>query len=170
MLYSQRDSSGWPVTAAITGLGAADPPQTATIGLPLQTAFRKLIYCCYFLLPNVLVTPQLPPRRLQVPHCNRQKSRGCGFSKQLSLEGCWAEKHRVVGSTPRPQRLDFSLFERRFEAVQPEMHMPLGQTPPTSNSGSPGRPILHGAVRRSDDAAALKEGPTLLTVAFSPSR
>lgn len=75
-------------------------------------------------------------------------------------------------------RLDFWLFERRFEAAQPETNVPLGPTPPRvqppiippSESGSSGRPILHGAEKIRHHAAALKGGPTLLTVALAPSR
>lgn len=78
LYYIQSDSSGWPMTGAIISLGAADT---------LTTASMKLIYCRYFLLPDVLVMPgssqqtagssqQTAGSPLMTGHYNRRRTSG----------------------------------------------------------------------------------------------
>lgn len=63
ILYPQ---SGWS-TGAITGLGQRILHRA---GLPLQTGFRRLVYCRCSLLPDVVVMPQgpLPSSPLMTGH------------------------------------------------------------------------------------------------------
>lgn len=78
------------------------------------------------------------------------------------------------------------LKRRRFEAdnsaAQLEMNIALGQTPPSVQPPPPFKspfqkwicrqthPSRYNSGKIRHDAAAFKDGPTLLTVAFTPSR
>lgn len=124
-----------------------------------ESWFTAAASCCRMLrwFHRFLPADCCVPRRWQVPTTGGRGA-DTGLTAAQPLRAPELRKQRVVGSIPGRQSPDFSPFERRFEAAQPEMTVPVGQTPPASNpplippcnSGSPGRPILHGALRRSD--------------------
>lgn len=138
ILCSQSGSSAWPRTGAITGLGAADPLQSNN-GNSITNRFERAGFLLQ--LPAAECSGDSTDSSQQTvasPADDRSLTTGgrgadTGLTAAQHLGALEPRKQRVVGSIPGRQSLDFSLFERRFEAAQPEMTVPVGQTPPASN-------------------------------------
>lgn len=150
----------------------------------ITTASMKLIYCCYFLLPDVLVMPgssqqtagssqQTAGSPLMTGHYNRWRTSGSsGRVLGWDAEGCWFNPTDDRVWISRSLKEDLKQRNRRWLCLWGRPHpwsIPPFNSPLQQWIFRQTHPSWCGEKIR-HDAAVLKEGPTLLTVAFSPSR